>query len=140
MGNPSGTAYEVLSAIDAAKHRGFPDVYVFRYPQPPSVQLDDPGGAEIAAQWTRLKEFFESWFRTQAGHFKAAFQTFASTDDFEVQAEALLRKWLDEHVLHVRNDRASASGGLFRKAFASSTKASESRSGKPPTRWSSAGC
>src|SRR5271169_1127890 len=40
---PSGTAYEVLSAIDAAKGRGFPDVYVFRYPQPPSVQLDDPG-------------------------------------------------------------------------------------------------
>jgi hypothetical protein len=100
---PSGTAYEVLSAIDAAKHGGFPDVYVFRYPQPPSVQLDDPGGAEIAAQWKRLKEFFESWFRTQAGQFKAAFQTFASTDDFEVQAEALLRKWLDENVLHGRS-------------------------------------
>ena len=100
---PSGTAYEVLSAIDAAKHGGFPDVYVFRYPQPPSVQLDDPGAAEIAAQWTRLKEFFESWFRTQAGQFKAAFQTFASTDDFEVQAEALLRKWLDENVLHGRS-------------------------------------
>ena len=100
---PSGTAYEVLSAIDAAKHGGFPDVYVFRYPQPPSVQLDDPGAAEIAAQWKRLKEFFESWFRTQAGQFKAAFQTFASTDDFEVQAEALLRKWLDENVLHGRS-------------------------------------
>ena len=100
---PSGTAYEVLSAIDAAKHGGFPDVYVFRYPQPPSVQLDDPGATEIAAQWTRLKEFFESWFRTQAGQFKAAFQTFASTDDFEAQAEALLRKWLDEKVLHGRS-------------------------------------
>ena len=100
---PSGTAYEVLTAIAAAKHGGFPDVYVFRYPQPPSVQLDDPGAAEIAAQWTRLKEFFESWFRTQAGQFKAAFQTFASTDDFEAQVEALLRKWLDEKVLHGRS-------------------------------------
>jgi hypothetical protein len=89
---PSGTAYEVLSAIDTAKRRGFPDVYVFRYPQPPGVQLDDPGGAEIEGQWKRLKEFFETWFRTQAGHFKAAFQTFASTDDFEAQAAGPYRR------------------------------------------------
>jgi len=89
--------------LDAAKHGGFPDVYVCRYPQPPSVQLDDPGAAEIAAQWKRLKEFFESWFRTQAGQFKAAFQTFASTDDFEAQVETLLRKWLDEKVLRGRS-------------------------------------
>jgi hypothetical protein len=100
---PSGTAYEVLSAIDAAKTQGFPDVYLFRFPQPPSVQLDDPERAQIEAQWEQLKVFFESWFRTPAGHFKAAFQTFASTDDFEAQAEALLRKWLEEKVLHGRS-------------------------------------
>ena len=28
---PSGTAYEVLTAIDASKTHGFPDVYVFRF-------------------------------------------------------------------------------------------------------------
>ena len=99
---PSGTAYELLSAIEAAKERGLPDVYVFRCPQPPSVQLDDPSRAEIEAQWERLKKFFETWFRTQAGHFKAAFQTFASTDEFEAQSEALLRKWLEDNVLHGR--------------------------------------
>ncbi|MGD0026137.1 MAG: ATP-binding protein, partial [Xanthobacteraceae bacterium] len=100
---PSGTAYEVLSAIDASKGRGLPDVYVFRFPQPPSVQLDDPESAEIKAQWDHLKGFFETWFKTPAGQFKAAFQTFASTDDFEAQAEALLRKWLEEKVLHGRS-------------------------------------
>src|SRR5262249_14381 len=100
---PSGTAYEVLSAIDAAKGRGLPDVYVFRCPQPPNVQLDDPRNAQIEAEWTRLKQFFETWFRTRTGRFKAAFHTFASTDEFEVQAEALLRKWLDEKVLHGRS-------------------------------------
>lgn len=99
---PSGTAYEVLSAIEAAKDRGLPDVYVFRYPQPPSVQLDDPSRAEIEAQWGRLKAFFETWFRTAEGQFTAAFQTFTSTDEFEAQAEALLRRWLDEKVLHGR--------------------------------------
>src|ERR1700731_4135378 len=97
---PSGTAYEVLSAIDASKGRGRPDVYVFRFPQPPSVQLDDPKRAEIEAQWCHLKVFFESWFKTPEGQFKAAFQTFASTDDFEAQVESLLRKWLEEKVLH----------------------------------------
>jgi hypothetical protein len=99
---PSGTAYEVLTAIQAAKGRGFPDVYVFRYPLPPTVQLDDPNRGEIESQWERLKAFFEAWFRTAGGQFKAAFQTFKSTDDFEMQAEALLRKWLDEKVLHGR--------------------------------------
>jgi hypothetical protein len=34
-------------AIDASKAHGFPDVYVFRFPQPPSVQLDNPDRAEI---------------------------------------------------------------------------------------------
>ncbi len=39
---PSGTAYEVLSAIEACRRQGHPDVYVFRHPHPPMVQLDDP--------------------------------------------------------------------------------------------------
>lgn len=99
---PSGTAYEVLTAIDASKAHGFPDVYVFRFPQPPSVQLDDPKRNEIETQWQHLKAFFDAWFKTPAGEFKAAFQSFASTDDFETQAEALLRKWLEEKVLHGR--------------------------------------
>src|SRR5262245_33638282 len=100
---PSGTAYEVLTAIDASKAHGFPDVYVFRFPQPPSVQLDDPKRNEIETQWQHLKAFFDAWFKTPAGEFKAAFQSFASTDDFETQAEVLLRKWLEEKVLHGRS-------------------------------------
>ena len=100
---PSGTAYEVLTAIDASKAHGFPDVYVFRFPQPPSVQLDDPNRNEIETQWQHLKAFFDAWFKTPEGEFKAAFQSFASTDDFEAQAEVLLRKWLEEKVLHGRS-------------------------------------
>jgi conflict system STAND superfamily ATPase len=100
---PSGTAYEVLTAIAAAKGRGTPDVYVFRCPQPPSVQLDDPGRPEIEAQWERLKAFFDTWFQKPEGQFKAAFHTFASTDDFEAQAEILLRAWLKDKMLHGRS-------------------------------------
>jgi len=100
---PSGTAYEVLTAIDSSKARGVPDVYVFRFPQPPSVQLDDPKRNEIETQWQHLKAFFDAWFKTPSGEFKAAFQSFASTDDFEAQAEVLLRNWLEEKVLHGRS-------------------------------------
>ena len=32
---------------------------VFRFPQPPSVRLDDPDRAEIEEQWGRLKVFLK---------------------------------------------------------------------------------
>jgi tetratricopeptide (TPR) repeat protein len=94
---PSGTAYEVLTAIARRQQGGeLPDVFVFRYPDPPLVRLDDEAKAEDARrQWEALKAFFARWFLTPDGHFKAAFQTFASTDDFEAKLERLLRDWLE---------------------------------------------
>jgi tetratricopeptide (TPR) repeat protein len=95
---PSGTAYEVLSAIAARKAgKELPDVYVFRYPQPPSIHLDDPEEAIIRAQWERLKLFFDTWFKTPSGQFVAAFQNFASTDEFAEKLEHCLRRWLERH-------------------------------------------
>lgn len=93
---PSGTAYEVLTAI-SRRQRGaeLPDVFVFRCSEPPLVRLDEPAQeADARAQWDRLKAFFGRWFLSEDGHFKAAFQTFSSTDDFEGQLERLLRDWL----------------------------------------------
>ena len=92
---PSGTAYEVLTAIEASKkNKGSPDIYVFRQPRPPSITLDDAGRADIEAQWARLKQFFERWFRNRSGEFLAAFQEFATTDEFAVKVEDCLRQWL----------------------------------------------
>ena len=92
---PSGTAYEVLSAIEKRKSsQKLPDVYVFRYPGAPSVPLDAPDRAEIETQWTRLKGFFDDWFRTRSGEFIAAFQNYSSTDDFAAKVEDCLRQWL----------------------------------------------
>ncbi len=99
---PSGTAYEVLSAIAAARTKQLPDVYVFRNNDPPLVRLDDPEAARVAEQWQRLKAFFDTWFVGTEGPFKAAFHNFSSPDDFEVQVERLLRGWLEEKVLHGR--------------------------------------
>ena len=92
---PSGTAYEVLSAIEVRRGgQRVPDVYVFRYPHAPAVALDAPDRAEIEAQWGRLKGFFDRWFRTTGGEFVAAFQDYASTDDFAKRVEECLRQWL----------------------------------------------
>jgi len=99
---PSGTAYEVLSAIAARQKGELPDVYVFRYPEPPTVRLDDPEAARVEEQWQRLKAFFDAWFVAAEGPFKAAFHTYASTDDLEEQLDRLLRGWLEGKVLHGR--------------------------------------
>jgi tetratricopeptide (TPR) repeat protein len=100
---PSGTAYEVLSAIGARKSgKELPDIYVFRYSNAPHVALDaldTPEGAEIKTQWERLKSFFDTWFRDKGGQFLAAFQEYASTDDFARKVEDCLRQWLGRHGL-----------------------------------------
>jgi len=92
---PSGTAYEVLSAMDARRHgHGSPDIYVFRRPRAPAVSIDASDYDEILRQWTRLKQFFDQWFLTKSGEFLAAFQLFSSTDEFAGKIEACLRQWL----------------------------------------------
>lgn len=100
---PSGTAYEVLTAMEKRRTSELPDVYVFRFTEPPSIRLDDAAGRRaVEDQWERVKAFFSTWFVTMEGQFKAAFQTFSSTDDFENKVEAMLRQWIEEHLLKGR--------------------------------------
>jgi tetratricopeptide (TPR) repeat protein len=107
---PSGTAYEVLSAMEGRRSgRENPDIYVFRRPHAPLVALDAADRDEIEAQWRRLSGFFETWFRNRGGQFLAAFQEFDSTDEFESRVEACLRQWLARQGFHARGavwDRA----------------------------------
>ena len=95
---PSGTAYEVLSAIEARKAgQDLPDIYVFRFPQAPAPRLDAPDRSEVEAQWNALKSFFDTWFRRQGGEFIAVFYEYGSTDDFASQVEKCLRQFLGRH-------------------------------------------
>ena len=97
---PSGTAYEILTAIDKRQKGGeLPDVYVFRFKgSSPPLTVDDPNEASIRRDWQALKTFFQQWFLTEKGHFKAAFNPYATEDDFEAQLEKLLRKWVADKV------------------------------------------
>lgn len=100
---PSGTAYEILTAMESGGRRGTPDLYVFRFPEPPTVKLDDvQNNALVSEQWQRLKGFFARWFMTPKGQFKASYHEFHTTDEFEAQVDVLLRKWLEDKILKGR--------------------------------------
>ena len=90
---PSGTAYEVLTAIEERKKGDRPDVYVFRKTQPP-----EDVGEEAKAQWMDLNGFFSRWFQAPDGQYLRAYHQFHTADEFELLVEKLLRDWIDERV------------------------------------------
>jgi len=97
---PSGTAYEVLTAIERSKEKGRPSVYLFRKMANASIPIGEPEKQRLFnEQLDRLRGFWERYVKTREGHFKAGYQEFTNADEFEVQLEALLRGWLDERVL-----------------------------------------
>ena len=97
---PSGTAYEVLTAIERSREKGSPSVYLFRKTAPAVLPVEDEKSrALVNQQLDRLKSFWERFVKTKEGHFKAGYQEFTNPDEFETQLEALLRGWLDERAL-----------------------------------------
>jgi hypothetical protein len=97
---PSGTAYEVLTAIAHSKETGQPSVYLFRKTADAPIPIDDEAKRQLFnEQLARLKAFWERYIKAPDGQFKAGYQEFATSDQFEAQLEACLRAWLDERVV-----------------------------------------
>jgi hypothetical protein len=121
---PSGTAYEILTAIEKRKSAELPDVFVFRYeggaPRPELGHLDYQ---ETVRQWDALRGFFERWFLTPQGELKAAFNKYESQDDLGLQLETFLRNWLAEKVAGGRIvPRPATKGRPFRELGVFGTK------------------
>jgi hypothetical protein len=88
---PSGTAYEILTAIDVRRKGERPDVYVFRK-RPPETCTD------ADAQLKDLNGFFSRWFHTPDGQFLRAYHRFKTEDEFEDIVDRLLHNWIEENV------------------------------------------
>ena len=106
---PSGTAYEVLSAI-AKRHDGapLPDIYVFRYPLAPQVSLMMTESRRDREAVDGAERLLRALVQDVGGQFVAGFQPYDSTDDFAEQIERCLREWLAKRGISAREiwDRA----------------------------------
>lgn len=94
---PSGTVYELVRALQASTQssRGLPHVFVYRKIADVAVPMTDRERYRQAhEQREAFLAFWEEWFVSEEGHFKAAYNTFQTTDDFETKFEAHLRTWL----------------------------------------------
>jgi hypothetical protein len=97
---PSGTAYELLTALAASREKGAPEVYVFRKTADLAMPTSDPHRRRQAhAQIEALEAFWNKWFKSEQGHFKAAFHSFQDADEFESLIEQMLRQWYESHGL-----------------------------------------
>jgi eukaryotic-like serine/threonine-protein kinase len=97
---PSGTVYEVMKALDAhAKNaNGLPDVLVYRkLADAPSPLIDRERYQLAHEQRLAFLNFWERWFLTADGQFRAAYNTFETTDEFEEKLESHLNRWLSDH-------------------------------------------
>src|SRR5215510_7710914 len=62
---PSGTAYELLTALEASKAKGVPDVYVFRKTADATLPTVDPERRRQAqTQLEALEAFWREWFKS----------------------------------------------------------------------------
>lgn len=105
---PSGTAYELLTAIEHRRRQQEPppDILVYRKTtEPPISATDSEKRREQNAQLDMLDSFLREWFFDKSAGFKAAFQTFETADDFEALFEANLLTWLEENHLLGRERR-----------------------------------
>ena len=85
---PSGTAYEVLTAIEQSRETGRPSVYLFRKTSDAPVAIGDADKLLLFnEQLARLKAFWERYIKTPDGPFKAGYQEFSTPDEFEAQLE-----------------------------------------------------
>lgn len=95
---PSGTAFEILEAIEIRRRRGTPqpDILVYRKTAPtPSAAADDDIEQErLFAERKAVNAFFEDFFASEETGFRAAFQGVADLETFEAQFEADLEAWL----------------------------------------------
>jgi tetratricopeptide (TPR) repeat protein len=90
----SGTVLEFETAVEVSrKHKGVPDVYLFRKSAPVVYEADRV--TEQLEQYQLLQAVWKRWTESTEGYNTAGYQSFADPDNFEIKLEACLRQWLE---------------------------------------------
>jgi hypothetical protein len=97
----SGTEWEYLDALQAARETGCPKILVYRRLPVPNVPFSDPGFDEKYKQWAAVQAFFAE-FHNPDGSFKGGYNEYATPSQLgellEDHIRALVKERLDaEH-------------------------------------------
>ena len=92
---PSGTAYELLTAIQASVSRQVPDVYIFKKQGGPALPDNEDDERDVLQQWERLKTFWREFIHSRQEGFKAGFESYGDVDELDKKLEGMLRNWLE---------------------------------------------
>ncbi len=80
---PSGTAFEVETAIESYRQNKAPDLLVFRRKEDITLPDDQAKQREKLDQYEKLREFINTWFINKDGSFKAAITEYPTLSIFE---------------------------------------------------------
>jgi hypothetical protein len=96
---PTGTEWEFEDAYSAYQLRGTPDLLVYRKTAAPTITVSsDEQLTEWQAQKKALDLFLNNWSRDHEGAFKAAFNSFATDEEFASKLEQHLEKIINERL------------------------------------------
>ena len=97
---PSGTVYELTTALEAYELKKTPDVWVYKKDQAVADAIQDAADmARRAKQWEALEAFWKEFFFNAQGQFTAAYTRFETVEQFEATFEKNLRDWLADRGL-----------------------------------------
>lgn len=117
---PSGTAFELLEAIELRRRRDAPppDILVYRKtaPTPSAKADDDKTQRELTTEREAVNAFIRDFFANETAGFRAAFQSVGDLEEFEARFEADLVAWLRENrsLGRQRKWRVEEKGSPFR--------------------------
>jgi hypothetical protein len=91
----SGTEYEFVDAINAAKERGKTNVLVYRCLKEPSVGMKDPERDEKNRQWDLVEEFFAE-LKNADGSFRRFSKSYNEPHEFRQLLERDIRGLIEQ--------------------------------------------
>ncbi len=95
----SGTEYEYLDAITAAKKKGVPTVLLYRKKGAPDVNAADPEREEKLKQWDLVEDFFAEFKNPDGSYQYLLPREYRTPTDFKELLEQDLRKHLTRYVV-----------------------------------------